>query len=126
MILNPRSLSMTSPTEPSARSRREALKVSALAAASGLTLVNQAGGVTRAEAQEDLGPEIRPRPEDVGSIDAIVQALYDAISGPASPRDWSRLRSLFLPGARLIPSGRRPDGSTAARVLSVDDFVKAI
>ncbi len=41
-------------------------------------------------------------------------------------RDWGRLRSLFLPGARLIPSGRRPDGTISARVLSVDEFITAI
>ncbi|MGH9463690.1 MAG: hypothetical protein ACRD1X_21010 [Vicinamibacteria bacterium] len=33
---------------------------------------------------------------DVGSIDAIIGALYDVISGPAGDRDWDRMRSLFL------------------------------
>jgi hypothetical protein len=117
---------MMSPTEASTHSRRKALRVSALVATTGLALVNPAAGVARAEAQENANPEIKARAEDVGSIEAIVDALYGAISGPAGPRDWSRLRSLFMPGARLIPSGRRPDGSTVARVLSVDDFVKAI
>ena len=63
-------------------------------------------------------------PADVGSPDAILAALYDVISGPAGqPRDWNRFRSLFLPGARLVPTGRRPDGSTGARVLSPEDYV---
>jgi hypothetical protein len=70
--------------------------------------------------------EDQAKPSDVGSIEATVAALYDTISGPAGPRDWGRLRSLFLPGARLIPSGRRPDGTTVARVLSVDEFITAI
>ena len=63
-------------------------------------------------------------PMDVRTPDAILAALYEVISGPAGkPRDWNRFRSLFLPGARLIPTGRRPDGSTGARVLSPQDYI---
>lgn len=32
---------------------------------------------------------------DVYSIDGIVKALYDVISGPAGPRNWNRFRSLY-------------------------------
>ena len=43
---------------------------------------------------------------DVASVDAIITALYDVISGPAGgKRDWDRFRSLFIPEARLISSG---------------------
>ena len=43
--------------------------------------------------------------DDVSSIDAIINAAYDVISGPAGQaRDWDRERSLFSPGARLIPT----------------------
>jgi hypothetical protein len=63
-------------------------------------------------------------PADVESIDAIVAALYDVISGPpAVPRDWNRLRSLFVPGGRLIPTARRPDGTMAIRPMEVNDYV---
>lgn len=54
-------------------------------------------------------------PADVASEDAILRALYDVISGPkGAPRNWTRFRSLFVPGARLMPtivrdSGRRSD-----------------
>jgi hypothetical protein len=64
-------------------------------------------------------------PADVKSIDSIVAALYDVISGPAGQkRDWNRFRSLFWPGAHLIPLVT-PPGKTgyAARVLSVEDYV---
>ncbi|MBV9925708.1 MAG: hypothetical protein JOZ96_11875 [Acidobacteria bacterium] len=46
-------------------------------------------------------------------MDAIIKAVYDVISGPAGQkRDWERMRSLFAPGARLIPtSAVRPPGS---------------
>lgn len=64
------------------------------------------------------------RPADVASIDAILAALYDVISGPAGqPRDWNRMRSLFVPGGRLMPTGTRPDGSTAVRLMEVNDYV---
>lgn len=58
-------------------------------------------------------------------MDAIIAAVYDAISGPAgAPRDWDRFRSLFAPGARLVPIARR-QGATAAeaRVRTVEDYI---
>lgn len=65
------------------------------------------------------------RPTDVDSIDHILAAVYDVISGPAgAPRNWDRFRSLFYPGARLIPSSRDDKGVIAARVLSPDDYVE--
>jgi hypothetical protein len=64
--------------------------------------------------------------EDVRSVDAIVEALYDVISGPAgAPRDWNRMRSLFAPGARLIPTRPKADAPGAeARVLTVDEYIE--
>jgi hypothetical protein len=63
-------------------------------------------------------------PADVASIDAILTAVYDVISGPAGKkRDWDRMRSLFIPGARLIPTGPRPGGVYGSRVLTVEDYV---
>ncbi len=63
-------------------------------------------------------------PKDVDSIDAIVAALYDVISGPAGKaRDWNRMRSLFIPGGRLMPTGARPNGEVGMRLLEVNDFV---
>src|SRR5437667_8863880 len=65
------------------------------------------------------------RPDDVKSIDAIVAAVYDVISGPAGQkRDWDRMRSLFVPGARLIPSVASPSGGATARVLDVDGYIQ--
>jgi hypothetical protein len=57
-------------------------------------------------------------------MDAIVAALYDAISGPAGERDWDRFRSLFAPGARLIPSVMDSTGRARAGVLTVDDYIR--
>jgi len=63
------------------------------------------------------------KPQDVASMDAIIGALYDVISGPAGQkRDWDRFRSLFAPGARLIPTGRRPDGTRSLRSMTPDEY----
>ena len=67
---------------------------------------------------------------DVVSIDAIVKAAYDVISGPAGQeRDWKRERSLFLPGARLIPTSRGAGTAATGRelapqLLDVDGYIE--
>lgn len=65
-------------------------------------------------------------PADVGSLDSIMKAVYDVISGDAGQaRDWDRFRTLFHKDARLIPTGKNKDtGVVGARALSPDDYVK--
>jgi hypothetical protein len=65
------------------------------------------------------------RPEDVASIDAIMKATYDVISGPAGPRDWDRFRSLFAPDARLIPTACPKDQPCRPRALTMEDYIKS-
>jgi hypothetical protein len=73
-------------------------------------------------AQDPTPPAAKP--EDVGSPGAILAALYESISGPAGQeRDWNRFRSLFAPGARLIPVRVRPDGSATPTMLTPEDYV---
>jgi len=62
---------------------------------------------------------------DVHSVDAILAALYDVISGPAGQkRDWNRFASLFHAGARLVPTGRRPDGTIVSRVITPQEYAE--
>jgi hypothetical protein len=65
-------------------------------------------------------------PKDVGSLDSIMKAVYDVISGDAGkPRDWDRFRSLFYADARLIPSGKNAQtGVIGARVLTPEDYIQ--
>ncbi len=71
----------------------------------------------------DAIPE--PAAADVESVESIVAALYDVISGPiGEPRDWDRMRSLFLPTARLLPVQRTPDGRVVHRALTVEDYIR--
>lgn len=77
-----------------------------------------------------------PRTDEVETIDGIIAAVYNVISGPAGQkRDWDRMRTLFAPGARLIPTAAvRPadaapdaplngDEAHAAQVLDLDGYV---
>lgn len=67
---------------------------------------------------------------DVASIDAIINAAYDGISGPAGKkRDWDRERSLYFPGARLIPTSIKPGAENADLVpnlLDVEAFIARV
>lgn len=67
--------------------------------------------------------KIKPRPEDVASPDAIVKAMYETISGPAGKRNWYRLRSLYVDGARLIPTGRRIHDDGGFQVMGIDEWI---
>jgi hypothetical protein len=64
--------------------------------------------------------------EDVASIDAILKAVYDVISGEAGEkRDWGRFKSLFIGEAQLMPANQKEDG-TGMRysILSPESYEK--
>jgi hypothetical protein len=71
-------------------------------------------------------PSPAAKPADVSSPDAIMAATYDVISGPAGqPRDWDRFRSLFVPGARLIPVvAKKTGGGYDTRVITPDEYAQ--
>src|ERR1041385_111693 len=53
-------------------------------------------------------PTVAPRAEDVATVDGIVKAYYDVITGPAgTPRQWGRDRSLYIPNVRFVATGDR-------------------
>ena len=47
-----------------------------------------------------------PKPNDVKSMEAMLRAIYEVISGPAGGRDWNRFRPIFLPQARFRQVGK--------------------
>jgi hypothetical protein len=67
------------------------------------------------------------KPGDVASMDAIIAAIYDVISGDAGvERNWLRFRSLFYPGARMIPTGRNAKtGHVAAIFVTPEGYIKS-
>jgi hypothetical protein len=66
-------------------------------------------------------PAVAARPDDVSSIEAIVKASYETISGGAGvPRQWARERTLNDPNARFVAAV--VDAKTGqTRVWSVSD-----
>jgi hypothetical protein len=96
-----------------------------------LALVTSIASAAMAQATPSASPAPAPvvkdaDPKDVGSLDAIMKAVYDVISGDAGKaRDWNRFRTLFHKDARLIPSGKNPQtGVVGARVLTPEDYVE--
>ena len=77
---------------------------------------------------QDLASRVPPaKPEDVKSLDAILRALYNVISGPAGDRDWNRLRSLCVPEVRLTSTTKTSASGVPApsvRLLTIDDYVQ--
>ena len=91
----------------------------ALALGSGASLAQTAAPIQLAPAQPVTAKEA-----DGASVDTIVAALYDVISGPAgAPRNWNRMRALFAPDAKLMVIGARPDGGFGLRAMTVEDYI---
>jgi len=68
---------------------------------------------------------------DVATLDAILHASYEVLSGPAGQaRDLERHRTLFVEGARLMPVvgpiGEKPGVRPHVRQLSVDDYIRRV
>jgi hypothetical protein len=103
--------------------------LSLLVIATALTMITRAQAPS---ATPQPSPPVQPattsptaNPSDVATMDAIVAAVYDVISGPAkTTRNWDRFRSLFIPGARLIPTGRRPTGEVGSRVVTPEEYIQ--
>ncbi|MCO6510442.1 MAG: hypothetical protein J5I65_06580 [Aridibacter famidurans] len=64
--------------------------------------------------------------KDVESVDSIIAALYDSISGGAGvERDWDRFNNLFVEDARLIPVQKNPQtGILRAVTLTPKGYVE--
>ena len=98
-----------------------------LAIATALTLALAAATVpVSAQAPAADKPGVAADPADFGSIDAIITAVYDVISGEAGEeRDWNRFRSLFDTEARLIPTAPAQDEAEfSAQMWGVEDYIE--
>jgi len=77
----------------------------------------------QAPASHVVVPTLAPRAEDVGSIDGIIKAYYDVITGPAGqPRQWGRDRTLYWPGIRFFAAGVKKDGTPTVTVMTPQEF----
>lgn len=69
-------------------------------------------------------PAVAPRPADVESIDGMIRAYYEVVSGPAGrPREWGRDRTLYIPDLRFVAMGVDRAGKPVARIRSHQQFV---
>lgn len=69
---------------------------------------------------------VEAKPEDVSSIDGIIKAYYDVISGPAGqPRQWSRDRTLYIHDIRFVAMAEDKSGQPQAHIASHQQFVDA-
>lgn len=71
-------------------------------------------------------PTVPARPEDVATLDGIIAAFYDVISGPAGqPRQWARDRSLYILGVRFVSTGYDADDRRTVAVMDHQQFADA-
>ncbi len=63
--------------------------------------------------------------QDTESIDNIIAALYEVISGEANEaRDWDRFTNLFAKDAKLIPTTKNAAGEISYRYWTPADYVE--
>ena len=75
-------------------------------------------------ANRTLVDSIPVNQSDVSSVNAIIAAVYDVISGPAGQkRNWDRMRTLFIPEAHMIATGKRASGELVKRVMVVEEYI---
>lgn len=60
--------------------------------------------------------------EDVKSIDGIITALYEVISGPAGQRDWDRFSSLYKAEATMGAISQTEDGALRYVSMTPDQY----
>jgi len=65
-------------------------------------------------------------PKDVSTIDGIIKAFYETISGAKGvPRQWSRDKTLYMPGVRYVSMSER-DGKIRASNLDYMSYVNGV
>ena len=64
-----------------------------------------------------------PDPTDVATLDDIIRAYYEVVSGPAGEiPDRARDKTLHLPNALVGVPGRDEDGSAVLVTMTLDDY----
>lgn len=66
---------------------------------------------------------IYPLQKDIETIDGIINAFYDIVSGPAGqPRQWERDNSLHIPKALISYTGKDRVGKSYIKSMNLDEF----
>ncbi len=63
-----------------------------------------------------------PMHDDVSSIDGIIKAYYEVVSGPKGPKQTERDKSLHHPTANVMVSGVTRSGEPYLRAMTLKEF----
>ena len=70
-----------------------------------------------------VSAQLAPRPEDVATVDGILRAYYEVVSGPAGESaDVERDRSLHHPDAWVAIANVDRSGTPSVRVMTLDGY----
>jgi hypothetical protein len=98
---------------------RKLIRVVGLALAAGASALAQEPTKKHVEVQT-----VEPRAEDVATIDGMIKAYYEVVSGPAGrPREWARDRTLYIHDLRFVDVEWDKDGKPAPRIVDHQGYV---
>jgi hypothetical protein len=67
---------------------------------------------------------VPPRPDDVATIDGMIKAYYEVVSGPAGqPRAWARDRTLYIKDLRFVMVETDKNGKPDPKIVDHQGFV---
>ncbi len=72
----------------------------------------------------DIPSSYEPKTEEISSIEGIVTALYDVISGPAGQRNWDRLQALCMPSVQFNALVPTQEGESIYQSLSLAEYIR--
>ena len=67
--------------------------------------------------------KIPARPDDVATLDGIMKAYFEVVSGPAGqPRQWNRDHTLYIPDIRFVLMSEDASGKISTRSMTHQEF----
>ncbi len=67
-----------------------------------------------------------PLKDDVTTVDGIIKAYYDVVSGPEGPKQTERDKSLHHPKALIAITGISKDGNPFVNTMTLGEFHKTM
>ena len=99
------------------------LRTSSIGASCGLIWVAPVDG-QKAQPEPVKVSEVEPLAADVESIDGMITAFYDVISGPSGePRQWDRDATLYPPNVQFTPTGVNQEGEIYGQLMTKQEFI---
>lgn len=70
-----------------------------------------------------LWSQTYPMPDDVETLDGIIKAYYEVVSGPAgAARQWERDRSLHIPDAQVVVVQNDSSGTPIGGAITIAEY----